>query len=401
MQTSQNLSQEERAVDQARRRAAELTELRRWFHRHPETSFHETGTAAKIRAELTAAGIPFQTVGETGTVGVIMGSRPGPTVGLRADIDALEVQELNDFPYRSETPGLMHACGHDSHMAALLMAARILQQGRDRLAGTVKLVFQPGEEVGSGAAGILQSRLVDDVSAFFGLHATPSLRTGQISIREGTVMAGSNFIRITLRGKGGHAATPHRARDAVVAGSAVVMALQSIVSRETAPVVPAVVTIGMFRAGTRGNIIADRAELTGTARVTSETERARVADAVRRVVAGTASAYGVEAEIKCERATGIVSNSAELVPVVRRAARAVVSETGVVTLPVCLTTDDFYQYRKIAPAFYALVGVSGGTAETEPAPLHSGAFCLDEEALPIEAALHVEFVRQFLAGADG
>lgn len=401
MSTSTSVSRDERAVDQARRREAELVGLRRWFHRHPEPSFHETGTAAKIRAELDAAGIDYQPVGETGTVGVIRGARSGPVVALRADIDALEVQELLDSPYRSETAGLMHACGHDSHTAALLTAAQILQEGRERLAGTVKLVFQPAEEVGAGAARILQSGLVDDASAFFGLHVTPSLRTGQISLREGTVMAGANFIHIVLHGKGGHAATPHVARDAVVAGSAVVNALQQIVSRETDPVQPAVVTIGMFRAGTRGNIIADRAELTGTVRVTSEKERTRMAAAVRRIVEGVAAAYGVEAEIKCSFATGIVSNSAELLPTVRRAARKIVPETGLAILPICLITDDFYQYRKIAPEFYALVGVDGGPAGAAPAPLHNGAFRLDEAALPIETALHVEFVRQFLRDFAG
>lgn len=397
MSVSPTILQNERALDRIRKREAELIELRRWFHRYPESSFHETGTAAKIREELKAFGIPYQTVGETGTVAVIQGGRPGSVVGLRADIDALEVQELTDLPYRSETPGRMHACGHDSHITALLGAAWALQQEKSQLAGTVKLVFQPGEEAGTGAACIIESGLVNDVTAFFGFHATPALRPGQISLREGAMMAGSDSVHIVLHGKGGHAATPHMTHDAVVAGSAVVVALQTIISRETNPVTPGVVTIGMFHAGTRENVIADRAELTGTFRIVSKEERARMSDAIRRIVAGVAAAYGVEADVECTYSTGIVSNSAELMPIARRAALKVVPEAGLVTLPIRLASDDFCQYRKIAPACYALIGVNGGPADVEPYPLHNGAFRLDEAALPIAAALHVEFARQFLA----
>lgn len=385
------------AVELAGLREAEIIELRRWFHRRPEPSFHETETAAKIRAVLEELGIEYRTAGETGTVGVIRGTEDGPVVALRADIDALEIEEENDVPFRSQKPGLMHACGHDSHTAALLAAARILREEREKLCGTVKLVFQPAEELGRGAAVIRKSGLVGDAGAFFGLHVTPSLRTGQISLAEGPIMAGANSLHVVLRGRSGHAAAPQETRDAVAAGSAVVTALQQIVARETDPVSPVVVSIGMFRAGTRGNIIADRAELTGTVRVVSEEERIRVSEAVKRVVGGVAAAYGVRAETECGFATGIVVNSAELLPTVRRAALRIVPESDLVRLPIRMTTDDFWEYREIAPSFYALVGADGGPPSLRPAPLHSGSFLLDEAALPIETALYVEFARSFFA----
>ena len=389
------------AVELARRREKEIVELRRWFHRHPEQSQREIETAAKIREELEKIGVEYRTVGETGTVGIIRGARRGPVVALRADIDALEIEEENDISFRSLTPGMMHACGHDTHTAALLAAARILWEERESLGGTVKLIFQPAEELGRGAAAIRGSGLVDDANAFFGLHVTPSLRTGQISLAEGTVMAGANSLHIIIRGRGGHAATPHAARDAVVAGSAIVTALQQIVSRRTDPVSPAVVTVGMFHAGTRGNIIADRAELTGTVRIVSEEERERIAETVVGIVNGIAAAYDVSAQTECAYSTGLVVNSPELLPVVRAAAASVVSEAGLVREPVRMAADDFYEYGRIAPLFYAMVGVNGGQREDVPAPLHNGRFFPDEAALPIEAAIHVEFVRKYTAGLAG
>lgn len=388
-----------RAIELAQSRKEKTVALRRWFHEHPEPSFHEAATAARIRSELEKLGIEYRTAGETGTVGVIRGAGNGPTVALRADIDALEITEETEVPFRSRKPGLMHACGHDSHTAALLTAAAILREERETLGGTVELIFQPGEETGDGAKIVRESGLVDDADAFFGLHVMPSLRTGRISIGEGAVMAGANNLRIVLHGRSGHAAVPQETRDAVVAGSAVVLALQRIVARETDPVSPAVVSVGMFRAGTRRNVIADRAELTGTVRIVSEEDRARVAEAVSRIAAGTAAACGVRAETDCSFSTGIVVNSAELYPVARAAAARVVPESGVVRLPVCMVSDDFYAYREIAPSFYALVGVGGGPPDVPAAPLHSGRFILDEAALPIEAALHVEFARRFLESA--
>lgn len=385
-------------IDQMRRKKSEIVNLRRWFHEHPEPSFKEYNTSAKIRNILENMGIEYQRVGETGTVGIIRGMSEKPVVGLRADIDALEIKEENRVPFRSQMPNMMHACGHDGHIAALLAAAGFLSDERKKLIGTVKLIFQPAEEVGKGAATIVESGLISNVDAFFGLHVTPELQTGRISIKRGIIMAGANSLKITIKGEMGHAALPHRTKDAIVAGCAVVTALQHIVARETNPASPAVVSVGTFHAGTRGNIIADQAEISGTVRIISEEDRTFVEKAVQRIVKNVAAAYNVQAKTECSFATGIVLNSDELFPTVYRAAKNIISESDIVQLPAKMTTDDFCEYGKIAPSFYALTGVDGGKSGDVPSPLHSGSFMLDEDVLPTAAALYVEFVHCFFNG---
>jgi len=381
--------------------------LRRWFHEHPESSFKEYKTSDKIKEELDKLGIPYQTVGVTGVVGIISGTAPGatngPVIGLRADIDALEIQEQNDISYVSKTDGLMHACGHDGHIAALLTAAKVLEQAKLRIPGTVKLIFQPAEEIGCGADTIIKSGLVNDVKAFFGLHVTPSLKTGEVSVVSGPIMAGSNELRIEITGQSGHGGRPHQAIDAVVAGSAIVQALQQIVSREIDPVEPAVVTIGTFHAGTRANIIANKALITGTVRIITEQSRRVVTEAVQRVVTNVAKAYRVQADVVCKYVTPIAVNDAGLYDIAVASVKALLSDEAVVHLPLEMGTEDFSVFNKIAPVFYAKVGVSGAhqnSSDTKGTiyPLHHERFNIDENSLAILAGLHVEFTKHFFDG---
>lgn len=380
--------------------------LRRWFHAHPEPSLKEYITSNRIKQELDKLGIPFRSAGETGIVGIIEGNASASgnrqIVGLRADIDALEIQEQNDVEYISLNRGLMHACGHDSHIASLLTAARILVEEKANLEGTVKLIFQPAEEIGHGAEIIIKSGLISDVDAFFGIHVTPSLPTGQVSVIKGPIMAGANSLRIVVNGQSGHGGRPNQAIDAIVAGCAIVGALQQVVSREVDPILPAVVTVGMFQAGTRANIIANRADIYGTVRVITEESRKQIAEAIKRIVRNTAAVYRVQAEVECEYATPIVINDDTLYGVALRSVGLVLSEKAVVELPITMGTDDFAVFNNIAPTFYMQVGTNyhpGGSdisSLRNGYPLHHERFNIDEDCLPVSSALYVEFAHQYL-----
>lgn len=385
-------------LERAHEIQAETIALRRYFHERPESSLKEYETSAKIKAYLEGLGIPYRAAGETSIVATLTGEaergdRPA-VVALRADIDALEIEEKNDVPYRSRRQGLMHACGHDGHIASLLCAARILKEKAASLSGTVKLIFQAAEEIGTGAQEVIDSGLVDDADAFFGIHFSPSIGTGAVSLRSGPIMAGANSLQIELEGETAHGARPNLGIDAIVAGSAIVQALQEVVAREADPVEPAVVTIGTFNAGTRANIIANRAALSGTLRVMSEERREALSQAVKRVARGVAAAYRVGVKVECEYATPIVINSPELYPIAADAVRAILGEGGIVSQDIEMGTDDFARYGAIAPAFYAKVGVAG---ERRQYGLHHERFDLDEESLAVAAALHAQFVLSYFA----
>lgn len=360
--------------------------IRRWFHMHPEKSYCETNTARRIRDELDRMGIVYQDAGANGTIGIIRGNGEGPVLALRADIDALEITEQNDVPYRSVHDGIMHACGHDAHIAALLLAARVLSEHREAFRGSVKLIFQPSEEHGTGAEKMLASGLLDDVDAFFGLHVRPTIPAGTIALRDGPVMGGANSLKIRLHGKAGHGGRPEQTIDTIAAGSEIVQALQHIVSREIPPTDPAVVSVCQFHAGTRDNIIAGEASISGTVRILHERTRRQIQEAVPRIVHRVAEAHRVEAEVECEFATMTLINSSQLHPVVVRAAQAIIPPQNILTAEPELVTEDFSVYGKKAPAYFAFVGSGKGN------PLHNDHFDIDEECIPIAAALHVAFV---------
>jgi amidohydrolase len=386
------------ALELARGRHDYAVSLRRWFHRHPEPSARERATSDRVARELEALGIRYERAGATSIVARLPGEGGAPVVALRADMDALEIEEANEVPYRSESRGLMHACGHDGHVAALLAAASALVGDGARGRVEVALIFQAAEEIGKGAQEVIESGLVDDVRAFFGIHATPFAETGQVALRAGPIMAGANSLVVELEGRSSHGARPDLGVDAVVAGSAIVQALQEVVAREADPVEPAVVTVGTFNAGTRANIIANRASLSGTLRAMSEEKRASLSAAVVRVAERVAEAYRVKARVECEYATPIVVNSPELFPVARAAAVAAVGEASVIDQPLSMGTDDFARFSAIGPAFYATVGVHGGG---ERYPLHHERFDLDEDALDVMAALHIQFVREYAKAIGG
>lgn len=365
-----------------------IVELRRFFHRNPESSTKEIQTTQKIRRELSELSIPYKEVSTNGTIGLIKGSQPGPVVALRADIDGLEITEKTGLPFSSETDGMMHACGHDLHTACLLGAARILNEHRSELKGTVKLIFQPAEEIGKGAKVIINSGFLSDVNAFFGIHNTPDLDVGDISLSGGCVSAGANSLRIRLTGKSGHAAHPDKTVDTIVAGAAIVENLQHFVSRELNPTKPAVISVCRFNAGTRDNIIASEAKISGTVRITDDETRAQVREAVHRIVENIAAAHRVSSSVDCEYSTPLVYNDHNLLDVAVKAAERL-DGARIVPEPLSMGTEDFGDYSSIAPAFYARAGVGKGS------PLHSDTYDPDERALVYITALYTSFTEQF------
>ncbi len=357
----------------------------RQLHRKPETAHNEVETHRFLRGELTRLGIAFEAPAPNITVGVIDGGLPGATVGLRCDTDALPVQEQTGLPFASENPGVMHACGHDAHMAAGLAAAWLLTKRMGRWMGRVKLVFQPAEEGEAGAAEVIATGLVDDVDVFFGLHVWSPYPSGELRVAPVTVSAAVDMFSIELHGKGGHGATPERCDDALVAGAALVTALQSIVSRRVSPMDEAVLTVGSFHAGTVGNIIAQDARLRGTVRSLNEQVRRRILQEMERMTRQIAEAYGCEGVLHNRRISGVLTNDARACAIARECAEALVGRERVGGQQAMMLGDDFADYGAVAPYCYGQVGIADPLKQTDYAH-HNGRFRVDEDVLPLCAA---------------
>ena len=311
----------------------DLIALRRRIHEHPELAFEEHETARAVSAYLSALDIPHRMgVGKTGVVAVIEGGAAGSTVGVRADMDALPIEEASGVPFASRLPGKMHACGHDVHTTIALGVAHVLAGARAALPGKVKLIFQPAEETLSGAPAMIADGVLDDpaMDAIIGFHNSPRLETGLLGYTEGIGHASSAAFDIVLRGRAGHAAHPHTAVDAIVGAAQLVTQLQTIVSREIAPTVPAVVTIGQIAGGTARNVIADRVTIKGTARTRDALAEKLVEEALRRVVAGLAASLRLEYEIDWVRQTPVMRNDPRVVACMVEAAREVVGADKVI-----------------------------------------------------------------------
>jgi len=383
----------------------EIINLRRWFHAHPEPSFKEYGTVERIKIELNKLGVSYKPTGDTGIIGIIKGNQSTsgkiPVIALRADIDALEIEEKNEVEYKSVNTRIMHACGHDAHTTSLIEAAKILVGERDNFAGIIKLIFQPGEETGKGAKIVIDSGELNDVDAFFGLHVRADLQTGKIGLGKGLIMAGANTLKIVVNGTSSHGGRPHEGVDAIVSGCAIVGALQHVVSREINPLEPAVITIGKFYSGTRENIIANEARITGTVRVTSGESRKKIAESIKRVVKSTSDAYRTTVQVECEYITPPVINDETLYDVVFEAAETIVSKENIVVPEVIMATEDFGDYTTIAPGYYAQVGSKNPIFDDESStekqyPQHHERFNIDEDVLITASALYVEFALKYL-----
>ncbi|WP_047979695.1 amidohydrolase [Ornithinibacillus contaminans] len=374
----------------------ELTAIRRKLHSEPELSWEEVNTTNFVCEYLDQLGITYRRATPTGVIATIKGGMPGKTVALRGDMDALSIEELNtDISYASKHPGKMHACGHDSHTAMLLIAAKVLTEHKANLPGNVRLLFQPAEEVAEGAKAFVKQGAVDDVDNVFGIHIWSQMPTGKVSCTPGPSFASADLFKVTFKGKGGHGALPHACIDTAIVASSFVMNAQSIVSRTIDTQQPAVLTIGKMVVGTRFNVIAENAEIEGTVRCFDQQVRDHIETQLEHYAKQVAAIYGATATLEYTRGTQAVINEEESA----RLAVDVITESfgssAVYQEKPTMGGEDFSDYFAKAPGCFALVGSGNPEKDTEWAH-HHGKFNIDEDAMVIGAELYAQYAWSYL-----
>lgn len=370
-----------------------IIDLRRKFHQYPEASLNEYNTIKMIKEELDKIGIEYKSVANTGLIAEINGKNPGKTVALRADIDALSVTELNECEFKSKNEGLMHACGHDCHISMLLGAAMVLNDIKDELNGTVKLLFQPAEEVAKGAKMMIASGALEGVDGVFGMHVWSDIEAGSVCVQPGPLMASADLFTIKVKGKGGHGSAPHQGVDSVVVSSAIVMNLQTIVSRELGPLQSSVVSVGSLNAGSRFNVIASEGILTGTTRCFDPKIREKFPTMLERIAKDTASTFRAEAELEYTYGTPTVINNKEYSKLAESSLEQIGAKS--VVIEKIMGGEDFSEYMNRVPGVLALVGVRN---ENKNAcyPQHHPHYTVDEDALEIGSSLYAQYAKDFL-----
>jgi amidohydrolase len=381
-------------------------DLRRRLHHHPEIGLHLPRTQATVLEALSDLPVEVTTGTTTSSVvAVLRGARPGPTYLLRGDMDALPVQEDTGLPFASEVPGVMHACGHDTHVAMLLGAARLLAERRDELTGQVVFMVQPGEEGHHGARYMLDEGLLDvvpeaPVSGAFALHITSTFASGSINVRAGPMMAAADQWRMTVRGRGGHASMPHAAADPIPVAAEIVLALQSMVTRRVDVFDPAVVTVAHLEAGSTSNVIPESVFMEGTIRTLSAQRRAEVIAAVERVGAHIAAAHGLTAEFVHDEGYPVTVNDAGVAARVLETAAGMLGEPATALMPAPLMgAEDFSYVLEKVPGAMAFLGACPPGVDPDSAPPnHSNLVVFDEEPLPAGVALYAQMALNALAG---
>ncbi|MFV0491607.1 MAG: M20 aminoacylase family protein [Pseudorhodobacter sp.] len=368
--------------------AADLTEWRRDFHRYPEIGFEEHRTSARVAELLKGWGIEVtRGIGRTGVVGVLEGKRPGRSIALRADMDALPMEEQTNLPYRSENSGVFHGCGHDGHTTMLLGAARYLAENRD-FSGRVTFIFQPAEEGLGGARAMLADGLFDrfPCDELYGLHNNPYAPHSNVSLRSGRAQAGAGFFDLVVTGKGSHGAYPHMGRDPIAIGAALVGEIQRIISRETDPTHPAVVSVTEFHSGSAYNVIPAEAVLRGTFRFFDESDAVLIETRMRQVCDGLAMAHGITINADIRRVFDVLENDPERVEDVIRAARDVVGDRAAADAELTMGSEDMADLLRVVPGAFFNLGHDGDV------PLHNPGFIFDDTILPVGASIFVRLV---------
>lgn len=383
---------------EAQQMKKELSDLRRKIHQQPELGMEEYQTAQLVTEFLQSLGIKTERVAGTGVIGLLEGGFPGRTVGLRADMDALPILELNQSSYMSKLPGKMHACGHDAHTAAMLGAAKILAGHRDSLQGNVKFFFQPNEEKEGGAQKMVDAGGLENpnVSAMFGAHVNPNILVGKMGLIYGKSYAASNTFDVLIKGKGSHGAEPHQGVDAIAIGAQIISTMQQFVSRQVDPVDSAVVTVGTFSGGTQRNIIANEAKFSGIIRTLDPETRNKAKQQIPNIIRSIGEALGAEIEITlCDGYPSLINDQA-MTDLVRQSAIKMLGEEQVLILKQpTLGTEDFGVFLEHVPGCFYQLGV-GNPEKNIGYPLHNGRFDVDEDCLPMAAAIHARVAMDYL-----
>lgn len=377
----------------------EAVKMRRDFHRHPELGFKEVRTAKVVADYLRALNLEVtEGVGKTGVVAVLSGDQAGKTVALRADMDALPIQEETGLDFASEIPGVMHACGHDGHTAMLLQVAKLLSSMKSRLKGRVKFIFQAAEELSHGGATLMcQEGAIDDVDAIFGLHIWPTLETGHIGVLSGPMMASADYGYVTVKGKTGHGSQPHKAVDACVVAAQAILGIQTVVSRQIDALDPAVISIGSISGGTAANVIADEVKFAFTVRALSKENREKVPVLVERTIKGITESAGATYEFNYDYCLPPVINDSKAVALVEEVGKQLLGEDKVIRLskPV-MGSEDFSFFQEKVPGAYFFLG--GKNEEKGIVPLaHNSKYNFDEDAMLTGISMMAAIAHKFLS----
>ena len=368
----------------AKKYAPDFIAVRHHLHAHPELSYQEFETSKFVQGKLSSFGIPFEVKATTGVVGLIKGKNPGKKIiALRADMDALPIKEENNIDYKSKNDGVMHACGHDAHTTILLGASKILNELKDNWEGTVKLIFQPGEERNPGGASILIKEGVLEnpkPQAIFGLHVHPGLQIGKLSFRNGKVMASADEIYITIRSKGGHAAAPHLTADTILIASHLIVALQQVVSRNRNPHDPSVLSITSFQGGHTTNVIPSEVKLMGTFRAMDETWRFKAHEIIRKLATELVHSMGAEIDLHIDVGYPTVYNNEALGDLARSFAEQYMGADNVETTELRMGAEDFGYYSQVIPGCFYRIGVMN-EAKGIVSGVHTPTFNIDENAI--------------------
>lgn len=382
---------------------SKLVEQRRDFHVHPELSNREERTSRIVAERLRALGLDeVKTgVGKYGVVALLKGAKPGPVVAVRADMDALPIQETIDVPYKSQTPGVKHACGHDAHTTIELGVAEVLSKMRDKISGSIKFIFQPAEEGApsgeeGGASFMIKEGALENPrpQAIFGLH-TSGAEVGKIEYHSGPAMASSDRIIITIRGKKSHGAQPHMGVDAIVIASECVTALQNIRSRRIDPLEPSVLTIGTIKGGDRFNIIAGEVRMEGTLRTMNEDVRKRFQELMRQTLASVTSAYGATFDLEFDDSNPVTFNDPRLVEEMLPTLQRILGEQNLLRPKPFMPAEDFSYYQKVIPGFFFFLGVGNSAKGLHPM-WHTAEFDIDEESLVVGVKVMANMLLDYL-----
>ena len=380
--------------------ADDIIAIRRDIHKYPELGFDEHRTSGLVAEHLKDLGFDVATgIGKTGVIGDLKGNKGGPTIGLRADMDALPIQETGDIPYRSVNDGIMHACGHDGHTAMLLGAATVLKQFQEHLKGNIRFIFQPAEEGGGGARYMIEDGCLDTVDEIYGIHLWNYQKYGEVGIKDGPTMAAADEFAITIKGVGGHGATPQGTVDAVLVSAHLVTALQTIVSRNTNPLESTVVTVGQINGGHNFNVIADEVVLKGTARAYTEDNRQMIKSRMEEIINGIGRTFGADIEFTYMDGYPPTINNETAYEKLKISAKKVVG-AGCGFPYLSMGGEDFSYYAQKIPGCFFFVGSAPIDREILTVPHHCSHFDIDENALLVGSSIFVQLIEDQLINSQ-